>query len=286
MLACDPSIGYIDEPLSMEHRPGILRTPVDSWYPYLTGARADAALRDIARMLAFRYGVGAELAALRSPKDVARLGRDWYRFAALRRRRARPLLKDPHALLSAGLLADAFAMRVVVLVRHPAAFVSSLKRVGWTHDFSHFVRQAGLVAETMPGYADALHEFARRPPGILEQACLLWNVLNSVAVRHRETRPDWLFVRHEDVSLDPLTGFRRLYAELDLHWGADVEAEVRRRTSSGNPAEAEPGVVHQLTRDSAANVFNWRRRLAADEIATVRERTAAVAAAFYSDVDW
>lgn len=44
--------------------------------------------------------------------------------------RSRPLVKDPFALFSAEWFADNFDAEVIVIVRHPAAVVSSIKRLG------------------------------------------------------------------------------------------------------------------------------------------------------------
>jgi hypothetical protein len=66
----------------------------------------------------------------------------------------------------------------------------------------------------------------------------------------------------------------------------DVERYVAATTGSGNPAEAGRGVIHQLRRDSGAAARTWHDRLTADEVARVRSRTEAVAAAFYGEDDW
>jgi hypothetical protein len=61
---------------------------------------------------------------------------------------------------------------------------------------------------------------------------------------------------------------------------------VAETTSASNPAEAGEGVVHALHRHSAASVRTWHARLSAEEIARVRRRTEATAAAFYAESDW
>jgi hypothetical protein len=65
-----------------------------------------------------------------------------------------------------------------------------------------------------------------------------------------------------------------------------VHRFVAETTSGSNPAEAQAGVVHQLRRDSAANVGNWRTRLDPDEIARVRMGTENLTALFYEDTPW
>jgi len=45
-------------------------------------------------------------------------------------------------------------------------------------------------------------------------------------------------------------------------------------------------VVHQLKRNSKANIWNWRERLSPDEVAHIRAATADLAPSWYSDADW
>ena len=238
------------------------------------------------RTLAFRYSYAAELPRLRSARDAGRMARDAAVFAAHRLRRDRPLVKDPIAVLAAPWLAHEFGMQVVVMIRHPAAYAGSLRRLHWTHDFSHFLDQPGLVDTLVPDLRADIEEFARRPPDIVDQAALLWNVIYTVIDRYRVEHPDWLFVRHEDLSADPAGGFRRLFGRLALVYSPTVARFVEETSSASNPAEADEGVVHTLRRDSAASVRTWHDRLTADEVARVRARTEETAALFYADSAW
>ena len=58
-----------------------------------------------------------------------------------------PLLKDPFAVLSLRWFAEVLHCRIVVTVRHPAAFASGLKRLGWSFDFGDLLRQPLLMRD-------------------------------------------------------------------------------------------------------------------------------------------
>ncbi len=285
-IAASPNIGYLDEPFSLRHRPGVLRTRFPFWFPYLTTANAGATTADLRRTLAFRYSYAAELGAIGSTRDAGRMVRDAGRFAVWRARRARPLLKDPIAILAVPWLAAEFDTQPVVLIRHPAAFASSLKRMGWTHDFSHFLRQPGLVDDLVPDLRSDIEAFAAEPRDVIDQAGLLWVIVHTVIERYRREHPEWAFVRHEDLSNDPFGGFRDMFSGLGLEYTPDVDRYIAESTGAANPAEAPTGVIHELRRDSSANVHTWRSRLDAEEVRRVRDRTGAVARAFYSDDEW
>jgi hypothetical protein len=201
----------------------------------------------------------------------------------VRRRHARPLMKDPIALLSAEWLAQRFDMEVVVLIRHPAAFASSLRRLGWKHSFATFLDD-GRVPEVIRPYEDEIRAQAREPGDLLAQAALLWRLLYNAVSSYRECHEDWVFLRHEDVSLEPGPSFGRLYERLGLELTENARTEIERASASGNPSA--PATPHAVELDSAASLGRWREELTPQEIETLRERTSDVWPRFYANEDW
>jgi hypothetical protein len=125
---------------------------------------------------------------------------------------------------------------------------------------------------------------AERPPDILDEAILLWNILYATVDRLRERRPEWSFARHEDLALDPVGGFRDLYSALGLAWDERVERLVRETSDASNPTDAER--ADSIRRSSAAHAAAWRTQMAPADVERIRAGTEAVAARFYSDADW
>ena len=285
-LAHAPGVGMVYEPFNPGHRRGIFRAEVPHWFTYADGAPPPGLAAGLRRTLGFRYSYAAELRRVRSLRDAGRMGRDAARFAAHRARGARPLMKDPIAVLAAPWLAREFGMQVVVMIRHPGAYAASLRRLNWTHDFSHFLEQPGLVDDLVPELRADIEEFARRPPDVVDQAALLWEVVYTVVDRYRAAHPDWIYVRHEDLSTSPAAGFESMCGRLGIEYSTGVARFVAETTSASNPAEAGEGVVHALHRHSAASVRTWHERLTAEEIARVRARTERTANAFYPESDW
>jgi hypothetical protein len=284
MLAATPwpPVAYLWEPFNLRARPGMRAAPLRHWFTYVTPPDEPALRAALADTLSFRYHPLAELGSLRSPKDTARMARDWARMLAWRRRDAVPLMKDPIALFSAEWLADTFGMDVIVLIRHPAAFVNSLVRKGWHHPFTHFTEQPALMAE-LEGYANELERYASTEQPLFDQAILLWTVIHD-RIRSYEARRPWTFVRHEDLSLDPIGGFGSLYERLGLRWTPEVEATIRDHSGTGNPVVTADPASHR--RDSAASIRAWRKHLADEQVHEIRRRTEAVASTWYSDDDW
>jgi hypothetical protein len=280
----DPPAAYLWEPFSVLHRPGILDVRFPYWFPYVSGDNGKDYVAPVRDMLEFRYRSGAELRAVRTPRDVGRLVRDRIRFAGWRRRGARPLLKDPIAIYSAGWLADTFDMDVIVLIRHPAAFVNSIVGRRLRHPFDHFLRQPLLMRDVLSPFAEEIAAFADVEQPLLEQGILLWNVLHTPIARYRRERPAWSFLRLEDVAEDPDTAFRGIYRRLGLTYDDAVRRAVAEHSGAENPIEDMDPSSHR--RNSAASVVAWKRRLSPADVDRVRTGVEPLAREFYDDGDW
>ncbi len=284
MLAASPRVAYISEPLNVLHRPGVLRASVPLWYTYVTTENEAAVLEAFHETLAYRYHLLAEIGSLRSGHDLLRMGRDAGIFLRGRLLRQRPLLKDPFAVFSLPWFAQRLNCEIVVTVRHPAGFASSLKRLNWPFDFRDLLAQPLLMRDQLEPYRPQME--AMPADDIIGQASLLWTmVYRSVQAACRSV-PQVRVVRHEDLSVEPVAGFRDLYGQLGLEFTPRVERAIRESSSSENPVELSRKHVHSVRLDSRANLHNWKRRLSAEEIQRVRTLTEQVAHDYYPDVDW
>jgi hypothetical protein len=284
MLAGAPEVVYIHEPFSVLHRPGVCDAPFRYWFPYICQDNEAGYRGPIRDMLAFRYKPLAEATSLRTPRDAGRMVRDLGRFALARRRRARPLVKDPIAVFSTEWLWETFDVQPVVLVRHPAAFVSSLKRLGWTHPFDDFLAQPLLMRDLLPSFEDEIRAFAGRDRCVLDQAIVLWKLIHYTIAGYRERHPDWLFVRHEDVARDAVSQFERLYAALGLSFTDRARRRIAEHSDPANPGEAADAGLTK--RDSRSSIHTWKRRLTPEEVERVRIGVGAMADEFYDEGDW
>ena len=121
---------------------------------------------------------------------------------------------------------------------------------------------------------------------VIGQSCLLWNLIYRAVHATHALHPEFSIVRHEDLSRDPLGGYRDLYARLGLDFTPRVQKVIRNSSSSENPRELSRKKVHAVKLDSRASVGNWKKRLTAGEIDRIRNMTEAVSALYYSDAEW
>jgi len=286
MIAASPAIGYINEPFNINrgHR-GICGARFPYWFMYVTGENQFAYYEHIKNTIEFRYNIIGALKETRSLGDARRVFREYKTFSISRFCNVTPLVKDPIAVLSAEWLANTFGMDVLVLIRHPAAFTSSLKRLNWAHPFSHFLQQPLLMRDHLRPFEVQIREYANEEHDIIDQAILLWKIIHSVIIKYRAHHKDWIFLRHEDISRDPLGHFRNLFGRFDLDFSLRVKSVIQEYSNPSNPTEAPEGDSF-LKRDSRANVWNWKNRLTDSEIDRIREQIESISGAFYSDADW
>jgi hypothetical protein len=283
ILASSPDLAYISEPLNVLHRPGVLREPVQYWYNYICEENQmliQPAFEDILR---FRYHYWLELKSLRSIKDLGRMLRDIGRFSKGRVKKAQPLLKDPFAVFSAPWFASQLGCRVVISVRHPLAFVSSLKRLDWQFNFRDLLAQPLLMRDYLEPFRE---DMTAAQKDVISQGSLLWRVIYHVIDHFRASHPDFIVIRHEDLSRDPERGFHELFDCLGLAFSSRVQATLKNYSQSGNPKELSKNKVHGIRLDSQANLTNWKKRLSEDDISRIRQITLSVADKFYPKESW
>ena len=284
MLAADSATAYISEPLNVLHRPGVLRAPVTHWYQYICEDNQGEYLPAFKELLDFDYHLWDEIRSLKSRRDFLRMGRDFAIFYNGLMRGQRVLMKDPFAVFSAEWFAKCLNCKVVVAVRHPAGFVSSLKRLNWPFDFQDLLDQPLLLRDFLEPDREKM-EAARRDD-IIGQASLLWNVIYRSAHTMLQRNPGFIAVRHEDLSLDPVNGYRKLYDLLGLDFTRRVERTILNSSSSENPAEPSRKNIYSVNLDSRTNIDNWKKRLTDEEIGRIRAITEEVSSRYYSDAEW
>jgi hypothetical protein len=284
MLAADVDTAYISEPLNVLHRPGVFRAPVRRWYQYITEENEAQYLPAFHELFNFQYHTWLEIKSIRSRRDFLRMGRDFHTFFIGSMHGQRALLKDPFAVFSTPWFANKLDCQVVITVRHPAAFASSLKRLNWPFDFHNLLNQPMLMRDHLE--ANRADMQAIQPDDITGQAALLWRMIYRFVHQTSSLFPQFDIVRHEDLSLDPIAGYKKLYKSLGLTFSEKVKQLIINSSSSENPAKLARKKTHSVELDSRASLVNWKKILTTEEIDQIRKTTESVSSLFYSDDEW
>jgi hypothetical protein len=286
MLACDGDLTYIDEPFNVDYAPRVMKGIVRHYYQYVCRENEREFLPSLEHLLRYRYFAWVERTGLRRPKDLFLACEDFVRFVRKNLRWRRPLLKCPHSVFSIPWFIERLGAQVVVIVRHPAAIASSLKRLQWAIDFRDLLEQPLLMRTGLERFRPQMEECVRRPADIIGQSNLLWRIVYQTVAGYLERFPSVTLVRHEDLSSNPVVKFGDVFSGLGLNFSSAAREKISSACCDTNPSELPLDSPHSVQLDSRGNLDNWHHRLSRQEIARVKRETADVFRQFYRADEW
>jgi Sulfotransferase domain len=200
----------------------------------------------------------------------------------------KPVIQDPFAIFMAPWLNANLGIQMLLIYRHPAAYINSMKRMQWGFNFEWLASQKELMEQRLAPFHDQILEQATR--GFIsfdiDTQCLVWNIFTSTIRDYQKQHTDWLFFRHEDLSFSPVESFKNIYENLGLEFNDSIIQKIKKFTGEGNPATAKKDKMHTLKRDSRENIKSWKKHLTKKEISTIRLLTEAVSSDLYTENDW
>lgn len=286
MIALDPDITYVSEPLHLDHSRGVLSQPVENWYDYIcdeNGAQFKDAYKNT---IQFKYRLWMAIRHLRNIKAAGKVIRDSSIFISSRILKRRALLKDPFAVLSVPWFISALDSQVVIMVRHPIPFVSSLKRLGWSFDFNHLLNQPLLMRDHYEPFRSDMVHTKQNEQDIVGQGILLWRMIYTLVHQYQTQGVDIQLIRHEDISQRPLPIFEEIYQQLGISFSQKIEENIIMSTQTSNPNEVAQYDEHAVRLNSLANLRNWKKRLTDLEIDRIVKGTRDVVKDFYELGEW
>lgn len=284
MLAVSPAAHYVHEPFAPMYERSWLRHPPEARFHHETPHRPGPHFEDLQRIRALRPPWSAMARRTRSLRHIVRIVQEAADTRRARLAGARAIIKDPFALLSAEWIARYAHGPIIVLVRHPAAFASSVTRLGWRLDVRWLLGQPELIDGDLAPFRQELEHDGDLD--LLDHAVLIWRALNTVVQRYERDHPSWNILRYEDLATDPVSGFQDLYTAVGLPWEPKVAAQIAERTSVAQPGEVASSSRGGTDRNSRQAMWTWTRRLTEEQIARVRTATRDVAEHWYDDTAW
>jgi|SRR5579863_1586819 len=285
MLACSRRPLIKDEEI-FNCEDNITRSPIRQMYLHICKENEEIYLPFVRAILEHHYSLIGGLGRLKTARDIGRVlkrkGRSIYRRFS---RFDQMIIVEPIGLLSAEWFARTFNALPVVMIRHPASFISSLKRYDWGFDFSYLLDQELLMRGHLHEFRDDL-KTAPAKSDLIGQGILLWKVMYSVVADYQKKHSDWLFVKQEEIAADPVEGFKRLYDRLGLPFTDDRRNTILEYSSPENPPERAIKRNEDSKRDSRQTVNIWKKRLTKSEIDRIHKGVHPVSVRWYTESDW
>jgi hypothetical protein len=169
----------------------------------------------------------------------------------------RLVIKSVFTSLSLEWIASEFDTDILVVSRHPLNMVPAWIERGWTDT---------EAMASAPSFEDRFAGSVVWPPpsdpsaeGVAWAVCAYSVMLLEAAARNKA----WLLLSHEQLSLDPVSGFRAVFDRLGIPWTATVEESI----VSAN----RPGSGFETNRIASEEAHRWRSRLDPSARARVME---------------
>jgi len=185
------------------------------------------------------------------------------------------MFKDPIALFSIPWLAKEFDMLPIVIIRHPAAFALSIKEKNWWFDFDNLLNQPNFFEGELAHLEEEViaYKNSENKEDIITNAALLWKVIYTQVTHYQKIYPQWLYVKHEALSLNPLVEFQNIFDYIGLELNSKTIDYIKKSTQS------KEELKH--ARNSKANAYKWKDKLTAEEIEKVLSITQPIYELFY-----
>ena len=280
-LCLGGDVGEIYEPFNPRNREWRWFDPPE-FYLYIDESLEASYADAVEQMSAWRYPLVRRLRA----GDGRNAVRAWRASVLHRRQGHGVVLKDPIAMFSAPWLASRFGYRPIVVVRHPAGFVSSLLRVDWHVRFGSWLRQPRLMETLLAPWREEIEQAHHSDLDAVQSGAVFWRISTAALLACSTEQPDWTVVRHEDIAAEPVSQFEALYRKFGLAWSGDVARAIAAQSAADNPVEVTTGAQHGLRRDSRSVATIWRQRLTDEQVAIVRRIVGDVADHLYDDASW
>ncbi len=161
--------------------------------------------------------------------------RDQISFLSNRISNRRALLKDPFAVLSVPWFLKQLDAKVVIMIRHPLSFISSLQRLEWPFDFDNILQQPLLMRDYFEPFRQEMLQINQKKEDIIGQGILLWRMIYSVVDRFQQQDLNMMIVRHEDISRTPTGLFSEICDYLKLEFSENIEVAILRSTHDTKP---------------------------------------------------
>lgn len=276
LLEHAPRTFYVHEPFNVDW--GLAGVPCR--YPYLTARDTD---HPVGHLL-YRYLTTGEGQWLRDGEplsaDHPRQRTNRMNIRALRLLSFTPIIKDPFLLLSLGWLNATFNTTPVVTLRHPAAWVASLRRRSM-HPRAALRSFRRQNAYGDPVVREILSQQKWERADLIAAGAATWACLVRMLDVQLAAGARARVIRMEDFAAEPTRILRETYPACGLTVPHRLEELVRQHTGEHNIVVPQPDVMHELRRNSRALVTAWRAQLSAAEQATIRRITEPVMGRWY-----
>lgn len=281
-----PHVRYIHEPFNLATAERAYDKTLPRWFHHVTSPDEEYFRDYLKQVLHIPRTHLKEITTAYREQNIRSTVSKITRHYMPRLRGVRPLIKDPIAIFSAVWLAREFDVDVLVIIRHPAAYVwSVIKDPSHMHSLKTVcLEQPELMGHLQPIEQDIHHACDESLP-LWHRASIFWKVTYYRICQYQREQPDWLFYRYEDIAHRPIEKFREISHKLALSFTPEMHDYIEIHALNTNRSNQDYD-SHIKKYSSKQQYKAWKNNLSPEQIASIRKLTSSVSNIFYSDEDW
>lgn len=274
LLATASQATVVHEPLNALD--GLIGVPC--WYPHLTSGNTNQAetpfswktaalLDDIVTGRAKWRRTYLNVTSLRKAGRAifGSSGERSYRKACLNDDSAPFIVKDPFCLFSAAYLIENYDAKILITIRHPAALIGSMRRMGWSPSILSLVSQPLLMKTYLPEYnRDEITQLAEGDD--IFANFVFWLAAYRFSTEMADKYPNNVFlVEIEKLSTGKDQILDQLLSHVGLEGGYSFAEKFISETTHGETVVPADGILHVFYRNADALATFWHNKLTDDE---------------------
>jgi len=194
IISLSNKVSYVHEPFNKDNICVDCGLKNNFWFEYVTKYNEKKYKKHINHIIEFKFDHFKRIKKLlfkkKGKKAFLRDYRNYFKYKFGARR---VLIKDPIAFFSAEWLYNNYNIDVFILIRHPAAFVSSIKVKKWYFDFNNLLCQKKLMSDILKPFKNEIIDFSKNKKNIIDQGILLWRIFHHTILIYKEKYPNWYF---------------------------------------------------------------------------------------------
>lgn len=201
--------------------------------------------------------------AFRGSQSRKQLIRAAYRgyWRAATRSASTVVLKDPTACLLTSWIAHHFNAKILIVMRHPCGFASSLAKLDWQVRVDILLRQKSLMRDHLGRYEDVMRR-ATNDKWLNFGA--FWAAIHRVLIEQMTDHPHWDLCKYEDLCQDPSGQFSDLTRKLGLELSGNAHSKMLLNSTR---ISKDPGSTR---RESSLMPHIWKQRMTKGQIDAVK----------------
>lgn len=262
MIALSKTIGYIHEPYNFLIKYNLPGDP--NPYRFFVADNVDTGSihEKYGDLLNFTYPFWENFLEHKSISNLINTGYHHFKFKRYRRKKLRPLIKDPFSIFSSEWLVNQFSVKPIILIRHPGPIFDSFKRLKWGVDLPNITNKSVTTDKSFEISTTDNNQESNKD--IAEQVGLMWSKIYDSVTELKEEHPNWLFIRYEDIFTNIERNFEKIFSYLGLALSDAILAKIYHYTSKGYFPDDKKSNTSEIDRSDLLN--GWKSRISDEEI--------------------